>query len=585
MKLALISVGFVTLVAISAGLVADRGPLDSSGRSVEKQASQVLEIPTGGAPIRGLSEETREIRHAATPPVHEPLVQQGASVASTPAGSAGANRRLIERGDKLRIIFYEQLTIDEDKWDRARHPRSGFQQRMELSGEYNVEEDGTISLPLLGSILVEKVSIQELQTSLAFQFEKVIGRRGFVTIASLDRLPIYVLGPVKNPGTYKYAPAMTALHAVALAGGLDRGATEQWQKVEAVRETERRRGSLERMMRLIARTAVLKSERDGVPLVAPPQLIEIATETEAQNLLNEETERRQTALLARSGRGAALKAAVENARGEVEAVSGRIAPLEDIIRLREQRVNNLRSLISRNVIDNAAGIQAQSELSDVQERRQDALRTISLAKQRLALAEQEWTRDHTEARIDVDRLLETAQQQIAEAQREIASSEGVLNVIKKGDSRTAAPVTEAMLSFEIVRRTPKGPVVLAATGTTSLEPGDLVQVSSSNAGKARPDVVSAEDPSVAPRVPSREADARRPNAIVSEPEPNAPAPNVNANQKPAAAPADPGDQGKRKQDTRADAIAVACEEIRALNGGRDHNTPDCRQFDRKPSTK
>jgi protein involved in polysaccharide export with SLBB domain len=584
MKLAFISVGFVTLVAISAGLVADRRQFDPSGSSLEKQARQMPEIPTGAAPIRGPGEQNREIRHATAPPVHESLVQQGGSVASAAVGNAGANRRPIGRGDKLRIIFYEQLTIDEDKWDRARHPRSSFQQRMELSGEYNVEEDGTISLPLLGSILVEKVSIQELQTSLAFQFEKMIGRRGFVTIASLDRLPIYVLGPVKNPGVYKYAPAMTALHAVALAGGLDRGATEQWQKVEAVRETERRRGSLERMMRIMARAAVLKSERDGVPLVAPPQLIELTTETEAQSLLNEETERRQTVLLARSVRGAALKATIENARGEVEAVSGRIAPLEEIVRLREQRVNNLRSLISRNVIDNAAGIQAQSELSDVQERRQDALKTISLAKQRLALAEQELARDQTEARIDIDRLLETTQQQIAEAQREIASSEGVLNVIRKGDSRTA-PVTEAMLSFEIVRRTPKGPVVLAATGTTSLEPGDLVQISGSHADKGRPEVVSAEDPSAAARIPSREADSRRQNAIASEPEPAAPAPDANAKQEPAAAPADPGDQGKRKQDTRADAVAAACEEIRALNGGRDLNTPDCRQFDRKPSTK
>jgi protein involved in polysaccharide export with SLBB domain len=584
MKLALISVGFVTLVAISAGLVADRRQFDSSASSLEKQVRQVPEIPTGGAPIRAPGEQAREIRHATAPPVHEPLVQQASPVANAAVGNAGANRRPIGRGDKLRIIFYEQLTIDEDKWDRARHPRSSFQQRMELSGEYNVEEDGTISLPLLGSILVEKVSTQELQTSLAFQFEKMIGRRGFVTIASLDRLPIYVLGPVKNPGVYKYAPAMTALHAVALAGGLDRGATEQWQKVEAVRETERRRGSLERMMRIMARAAVLKSERDGVPLVAPPQLVELATETEAQSLLNEETERRQTVLLARSVRGAALKATIENARGEVEAVSGRIAPLEEIVRLREQRVNNLRSLISRNVIDNAAGIQAQSELSDVQERRQDALKTISLAKQRLALAEQELARDQTEARIDIDRLLETTQQQIAEAQREIASSEGVLNVIRKGDSRTA-PVTEAMLSFEIVRRTPKGPVVLAATGTTSLEPGDLVQISGSHADKGRPEVVSAEDPSAAARIPSREADSRRPNAIASEPEPAAPAPDANAKQEPAAAAADPGDQGKRKKDTRADAIAAACEEIRALNGGRDLNTPDCRQFDRKPSTR
>ena len=43
---------------------------------------------------------------------------------------------------------------------------------------------------------------------------------------ALERQPVYVLGPVKNPGAYKYAPGMTVLHAVALAGGLDRAPVE-----------------------------------------------------------------------------------------------------------------------------------------------------------------------------------------------------------------------------------------------------------------------------------------------------------------------------------------------------------------------
>src|SRR5262249_47760192 len=138
-------------------------------------------------------------------------------------------------GDKLKIGFYERLDFEEEKWGRGRPARRGFEQRMELSGEYTVGEDGSISLPLLGTIPVVGRTAPELQALLAGPLEDLIGRKGFVTILALERQPIYVLGPVKNPGAYKYAPGMTVFHAMALAGGLERATLEPWQRIEAVR--------------------------------------------------------------------------------------------------------------------------------------------------------------------------------------------------------------------------------------------------------------------------------------------------------------------------------------------------------------
>ncbi|TIU43560.1 MAG: exopolysaccharide biosynthesis protein, partial [Mesorhizobium sp.] len=88
----------------------------------------------------------------------------------------------------------------------------GILQRPELSGEYMVQEDGTISVPLLGFIPVANRSTQQVQADLAETFEQLLGRKGLVNILSLERPPIYVLGPVKNPGSFKYAPGMTILH-------------------------------------------------------------------------------------------------------------------------------------------------------------------------------------------------------------------------------------------------------------------------------------------------------------------------------------------------------------------------------------
>ena len=63
----------------------------------------------------------------------------------------------------------------------------------------------------------------EVRADLAVSFTTVIGRSANTDVKISDRSPIYVVGPVKNPGAYKYVPGMIVLHAMALAGGLDRG--------------------------------------------------------------------------------------------------------------------------------------------------------------------------------------------------------------------------------------------------------------------------------------------------------------------------------------------------------------------------
>ena len=70
------------------------------------------------------------------------------------------------------------------------------------------------------------------EPTLAVSFTSVIGRSANIDVKILERSPIYVVGPVKNPGAYKYVPGMIVLHALALAGGLDRGegSAQAWSR-------------------------------------------------------------------------------------------------------------------------------------------------------------------------------------------------------------------------------------------------------------------------------------------------------------------------------------------------------------------
>lgn len=392
--------------------------------------------------------------------------------ASGDQGSSG----MLRIGDKLRIGFYERMQFDEEKWGRQRPPRNEFQQRPELSGEYVIGDDGALSIPLVGSFPAVKQSVKQLETTLATAAEPVIGRKGFVTIAALERQPVYVLGPVKNPGSYKYAPGMTVLHAVALAGGLERAAAEPWARMEAVRETGKRQAAIDRTTRLMARVAVLKAEYAGSQTETPPQLVELVGVEAARNAIREQQERRRSVQWMQSIRQTAAETAVGNAKREVETLFGAVQPIEENVKLREGRVESLKALKNNNIVANTVLVQAQSELSDVQERRQAALNAVNLAKYRYATSEQELARLRAETHVALEQEISTAEQDIVEAERDIGASEGVLDVVQAGTLLRNASTSESRLGYQIVRQSPQGATTIAAVGTTSLEPGDLVRV-------------------------------------------------------------------------------------------------------------
>jgi exopolysaccharide production protein ExoF len=180
-----------------------------------------------------------------------------------------------------------------------------------------------------------------------------------------------------------------------------------------------------------------------------------------------------------------VKATFDNAKSEVESLGERIPSLDENVRLRAERVDSMRSLSKSNIVASPVLIQAQSELSDVQERRQSALMSIALAKQRLALAEQDMARQQVEAQSELEREITVIQQDVADGERELDASEGILKVLKTGSALRAAPVNEANVTYEVVRRGEQGATVASGTGTTMLEPGDLVRIRQSNEADAR----------------------------------------------------------------------------------------------------
>ncbi len=93
---------------------------------------------------------------------------------------------------------------------------------VDLSGEYEVEADGSINFPLVGSVAVAGLSPTEASTAIEAKLEEGFLRDASVTIRVLEynSRQIHVFGEVQQPGSYPYADGMSIIQAIALAGGL-----------------------------------------------------------------------------------------------------------------------------------------------------------------------------------------------------------------------------------------------------------------------------------------------------------------------------------------------------------------------------
>ena len=114
-------------------------------------------------------------------------------------------------GDQVRII-----TFGEDN----------------LTGEFRVNDSGSIALPLIGAVHAAGLTSAELEAAVGAALRRGnLVRNPSVAVEIIAYRPIYVLGEVNKPGQYAYQPGMTVVTAVAVAGGFTYRAVQGYASV------------------------------------------------------------------------------------------------------------------------------------------------------------------------------------------------------------------------------------------------------------------------------------------------------------------------------------------------------------------
>ncbi|HEY5565476.1 MAG TPA: polysaccharide biosynthesis/export family protein [Rhodothermia bacterium] len=147
---------------------------------------------------------------------------------------------LLGSGDKLRITFFGAHQED-------------------LSGDYDVDGAGMVSLPLVGNIRFGGMAVAEAETAIIKAYKPRYLKNPRVNIQVLNYRPFYIMGQVGSPGSYPFVNGITVLEAVVIAGGFTKRAKEN-------------------QMTIIRGTDPSRTKQDATPetIVLPGDVIEVS---------------------------------------------------------------------------------------------------------------------------------------------------------------------------------------------------------------------------------------------------------------------------------------------------------------------
>jgi polysaccharide biosynthesis/export protein VpsN len=97
-----------------------------------------------------------------------------------------------------------------------------------------VATNGTISMPLIGQVVVKGLTIDEVELKITKLYLGDYLKKPDVSVAIVEYRQFYVNGEVDKPGGYSYREGMTIQRAISLAGGFTERASRS--KIRLMRE-------------------------------------------------------------------------------------------------------------------------------------------------------------------------------------------------------------------------------------------------------------------------------------------------------------------------------------------------------------
>ncbi|WEX91220.1 polysaccharide biosynthesis/export family protein [Sinorhizobium garamanticum] len=344
-----------------------------------------------------------------------------------------------------------------------------------LGGEFVVSATGSISVPVIGTVVVGNLDKAQLSAEIAERLKAKIGlvEAPETTVEIVAYPPVYVVGDVTTPGEYGFRPGLTALQALAMGGGPFRETTpEQSQdKISLVGELQ---GIDNALLRSTARIARLQAEMSGAkeipfaqPLAADGALVAAIQDRERIIFST------RANLLARQSKS--LSELRDLLNEEIRVLEEKVKGADASIEAAERELKGVRTLVERGVAVASRQSELERDLTNDRAGRLDFLTAIMRARQSISETTRNLAGLYDNRQAEIASELQSEQAALEQLKLKRTTTEKQL-LDKLSAAEGSAQRGEEAITFVIVRRGGGKIGEFPASETTALMPGDVVKV-------------------------------------------------------------------------------------------------------------
>ncbi|SHH09570.1 polysaccharide export outer membrane protein [Bradyrhizobium erythrophlei] len=379
----------------------------------------------------------------------------GALVFSFPVSAEAAGDSRVYRlapGDRIAVMVFGQA---------------------ELSGDILVDGAGNILLPFIGPIEVKGLTVDECQQRIHDQLANGILKQPSVSVRVSELRPLYVLGDVRVPGVYPFRYGSTVKSVVAAAGGF--GLAEQGATIsDFLLADERVRQLSLQKQSLLVRRARIEAQRDGMNAFSPSAARKPAEEADFAETVAGEKETFDSQLAMLQSQLDLLRSQKPRIQKEIEAHNGLIATnkrqLEDI----KEHAEQYGKLVKQGL--GLANAELQLRITEANYENELWKLTAQVSRLEMDNGDLDLKIQETEVSFKKQILVELrdVREHLRELDVTLPSARKIRAVKLQQISGFAG--NEAARSISVTRARDGAATVFQATETTSLEPGDVIDV-------------------------------------------------------------------------------------------------------------
>ncbi|TKT69326.1 polysaccharide biosynthesis/export family protein [Aquamicrobium sp. LC103] len=374
----------------------------------------------------------------------------------------------LDTQDKLMIRVVEWQTVE-----------GTFRDWSAVTGEYTVSPAGTLSLPLVGELPARGQTTAEVAELIAKSLQEKLGLsdRPEASVELAEYRPFYISGDVRAPGQYPYAPNLTVLKAISVAGGSRRDG----ESTRLERDLLNAKGGYDVLadtrLRLLVKRARIEAEIGGKKEFEPPKGYESNPELAAV-MADEQaimTARQRTLSL----RLEALEDLKQLLQSEISSLEQKVKTQKRQMELAKEELSGLGSLADRGLVVNTRVLSTERSIADMEGKLLDHETAILRAKQDISKASQEAIEISNNMSSDLAIERQQVEAELNQTVLKLGTQRGLISEALSLSGSTALGDEEIALSFAIVRQVDGKSQEIDASENTPVLPGDVLKVTRS----------------------------------------------------------------------------------------------------------